>query len=135
MTNFETLKRPSKPNNFLVCDTGHCQQAAADMPPPVFDYPPEIVQTAWDRVIARQPRTQLSARQPEINQYEYVQRSALMKFPDTITVRFLSEQGGASTKILIWSRSKIGYSDWGVNKKRVTGWLAELADELVENRR
>ena len=130
MTDFATLKRPLRPNNFLVCDDSHCPAARADMAPPVLPYPPETVAAAWQKVIAGQPRTRCTRSDAENHQYSYVQRSALMRFPDTITIRLVPEEGGSQTKILVWSRSKVGYSDLGVNRKRVLAWLHALTDEL-----
>ena len=43
----------------------------------------------------------------------YVQRSRLMRFPDTIVVRFFDRPGGRST-IALYSRSQLGEGDMGV---------------------
>ena len=48
-----------------------------------------------------------------------------MRYPDSITVRFLPLEEGRST-LAIYSRSHYGRSDFGVNKERVDGWLASL---------
>lgn len=55
----------------------------------------------------------------------YVQRSALMGFPDYVSVRAVEVEGGAA--LAIWSRSRYGYRDMGVNRARVERWLAALA--------
>lgn len=52
----------------------------------------------------------------------YVVRSALMGYPDAISVR-LTAEGEGSTRLEIFSRSRFGYSDMGVNAARVARWI------------
>ena len=92
---------------------------------------PEAVLAAWQAVIARQPRTTQTGADNATMTFEYVQRSALLRFPDTITVQFLPETNGKATRVLVYSASKIGYSDMGVNRRRVTDWLSALEQELA----
>ena len=51
----------------------------------------------------------------------YVARSRLMGYPDAISIR-LTEDGDA-TRVDIFSRSRFGYSDMGVNAARVARWI------------
>ncbi|MEL6267324.1 MAG: DUF1499 domain-containing protein, partial [Pseudomonadota bacterium] len=48
----------------------------------------------------------------------YVQTSRIVGFPDYVSARTV--EGG----IAVWSRSRYGYSDLGVNRARVEDWLA-----------
>lgn len=147
MIDFATLERPRSPNTYLVCDAQTCRQAVADEEPALFDAPPDAVKAAWDRVIAAQLRTRETASDPAAGQYEYVQHSRFMRFPDTITVRFAAgseagpetgEEAGqgeahsssARTRLMLYSRSKYGYSDMGVNRRRAAAWIAALRAEL-----
>ena len=52
----------------------------------------------------------------------YVVRSRIMGFPDAVSIRLHPE--GETTRIDIFSRSRFGYSDMGVNASRVARWLA-----------
>lgn len=61
----------------------------------------------------------------QTHRLRYVQRTAIMHFPDTISVRFIDLGPGKAT-LAIYSRSQIGYSDVGANKARVLRWLALL---------
>ncbi|MEM6972303.1 MAG: DUF1499 domain-containing protein [Pseudomonadota bacterium] len=65
------------------------------------------------------PRVDLVAGDPAEGFVTYVQRSAVLGFPDYVSVRRVE------TGLAIWSRSRFGYSDLGVNRARVEGWLAE----------
>jgi len=52
----------------------------------------------------------------------YVVRSTLMGYPDAISVRLTAE--GDATRLEIFSRSRFGYSDMGVNAARADRWIA-----------
>lgn len=51
----------------------------------------------------------------------YVQRSRIMGYPDAISLRFHAE--GDATRIDVFSRARMGRSDFGVNAARVARWI------------
>ncbi len=83
----------------------------------------------WREVLAAQPRVELVAEDEEGLQFDYVQRSARFRFPDIITVRFISVSSSQST-LAIYSRSIYGKSDLGVNRERIEAWLKILHEGL-----
>lgn len=121
---FATLTLTEKPNQFLVCPANFC---SADPMVEIGDFPLSVaeLQARWQAVIAEAPRVELIAKDEAEQQYDYVQRSDLMRFPDTITVKFISLGEGRST-LAIYSRSHYGYSDLGANQARIEGWLSAL---------
>ena len=67
----------------------------------------------------------LLAGQPEDGFVTYVYRSRLMGFPDALSLTLdPTDEGG--TRVQIFSRSRFGYSDSGVNAARVADWVAAL---------
>jgi uncharacterized protein (DUF1499 family) len=50
-----------------------------------------------------------------------------MRYPDLITVQFRPLDSTRST-LAIYSRSVYGYSDRGVNQRRVRQWLDRLSE-------
>ena len=50
----------------------------------------------------------------------YITRSAAIGFPDYTTARQDGDQ------LVIWARQRFGRSDFGVNRRRVDGWLDAL---------
>jgi len=123
---FATLTLSDKPNQYLLCPPDFCSA------PPMGDSPEfalsaEDLKQRWDGVIAQAPRIELIRSDEAEMQYDYVQRSALMAYPDTITVKFISVGEGRST-LAIYSRSHYGYSDMGVNEARGLAWLAGLSE-------
>ena len=56
----------------------------------------------------------------------YVQRTRVLKFPDTIVVHYVDLEVGERSTLAIYSRSPLGYSDLGANRARIARWLGKL---------
>jgi uncharacterized protein (DUF1499 family) len=54
-----------------------------------------------------------------------VVRSAVFNFPDLVTAQAMPHNPTGSA-LLLYSRSVYGYGDFGVNRQRLTVWLASL---------
>ncbi|WP_245624897.1 DUF1499 domain-containing protein [Jannaschia seosinensis] len=113
----ETAAPKGSLNEYLV-------GAGGDRPPVVTDLPPETLQARLDAALLAQPRTEILAATPETGLRTYVQRSRLMAYPDAITAKVTPE--GAGSRLVIWSRSRFGVSDMGVNAARVENLLTTL---------
>ncbi|GIT93059.1 hypothetical protein JANAI62_35170 [Jannaschia pagri] len=113
----DAADRSGKPNDYLVAPDG--------------DRPAISVAEAPDALLARieadlmaQPGVSRLAETPEQGLRTYVQRTRLMGYPDIINLRAVAE--GAGTQLTIWSRSRFGYADMGVNRARVEAMLDRL---------
>lgn len=96
-----------------------------DRASPIYDANPALISQAFDEFVRRQPRTQRIEGTPETGWMTYVQQSEIMRFPDYISVLFLDLGNGQST-LAVFSRSRYGHSDLGVNAQRVEKWLEPL---------
>lgn len=121
---FATLQLSPKPNQFLVCPPGYCA-AKPHMLSPTFDGSADDLRQRWMKMLAAQPRIESGAADGEALQYDYIQRTEAMHYPDSITVRFIALTENSST-LAIYSRSHYGRSDFGVNEARIRAWLAAL---------
>jgi uncharacterized protein (DUF1499 family) len=95
----------------------------------MFDVSVDQLRERWREIVAAQPRMELLAEDENGQQFDYVQRSAWFRFPDIITVRFISVSPSQST-LAIYSRSVYGKSDFGANRKRIEAWLKNLREGL-----
>jgi uncharacterized protein (DUF1499 family) len=123
---FATLDTGPKPNTFLVLPEGFEAAAEPDLKSPVFEVEPARLLEAFKETALAAPRTAV-VREGD-GQIELVQRSAVFRFPDYITAQAAPAEGGSA--LCIFSRSKIGYSDLGVNAKRIKAWLEALSARL-----
>ena len=120
---FETLERRTTPNDALACPPHLCK-ARSDLVPPLFAVDVNGLRAAMAKVIASEPRIAVQTNDPARTE-RYVQRSALLGFPDTVVVRYIEQPEGRST-LALYSRSQLGRSDLGVNKARLERWLGKL---------
>ena len=125
---FETLKRRATPNDALACPAGLCT-ARSDRAPPVFAVDVNTLRAAMAAIVAGGARIQSVSADDAPPTDRYIQRSALLGFPDTIVVRYLALPEGRST-LAIYSRSQLGRSDLGVNLARIDRWLARLQRDV-----
>ena len=118
---FATLVRPTSPNTALGAPPGF---ARADLTLPPL---PANVEGAWAALRSlgdRFARTTKLAEWPERHQAQWVVRSAVVNFPDIVVGEVTA--GPAGSGLFLYSRSLFGYSDFGVNRRRVEAWAAAL---------
>jgi uncharacterized protein (DUF1499 family) len=119
--------RPAAPNTALAAPRGF--DPAPDVVTPHYDLSAERLFALIQRVAQSQPRTFQAALHPDQLQGHYVTRSALLNFPDLVTVT-VRPDGAASSTVILYSRSVYGHSDFGVNRARVEAWLSALQQQL-----
>lgn len=124
--NFQSLILSAKPNQFLVCPAGYCG-SEPHLISPSFPVSADTLRQRWMSLMDNEPRIEAGAADDEAMQYDFIQRSSLMRFPDSITVKFISENDTSST-LAIYSRSHYGKSDFGVNERRITVWLSAFTN-------
>jgi uncharacterized protein (DUF1499 family) len=112
------------PNEFRVLPDGSAFSGAHETAP-VYPVSVQTLAVAFDAVALAAPRTRRIAGSPRDLWMTYVQRSRVMGFPDYISVRAIPEGENRAT-LAIFSRSRFGRSDLGMNARRVQDWLAAL---------
>lgn len=122
---FETLVRRESPNEALACPPRFCK-AHSDLVPPTFATDAQGLRAAMARVIASEPNIENVGSDDVAMTERYVQRTPLLRFPDTIVVRYFPLEPGERSTLAIYSRSQLGYGDMGINKARIARWLDKL---------
>jgi len=126
---FMALKRSSTDNDALACPPGLCSAKADLVIAPVSMSAAELagkVRALPDL----EPRTVLVGENDAELRYVLVQRSALFNFPDTVNIA-IQPIDASHAALAIYSRSRYGKSDLGVNMKRVQRWLGLLGVAVV----
>ncbi|MGJ3232996.1 MAG: DUF1499 domain-containing protein [Oceanicaulis sp.] len=123
---FSTLTPDTRPRRWLVLPPGFAAAAEPDARSPLFDAAPEAVLAAFRETALAASRTTLT--QEGGGQLEFVQKSAVFRFPDYVTVAAARVEGG--TGLCVYSRAVVGRYDFNVNKKRVEAWLDETRARL-----
>ena len=118
------LRSPLPRAAFLSCPAGYCSAAEA-ITSPVFDAPWERLRNYWAEVISGEKRMTPVQADPDLRRYVYIQHSPTFRFPDILTVEFVSLSPHHSS-IAVYSRSRYGEYDFGKNRKRVEKLLVLL---------
>ena len=118
------LHAPLPQAAFVTCPAGYCPAAEA-VPSPSFDVPWARLHDYWTEVVSGEKRMILVRADPDVRRFVYIQHSPTFRFPDIITVEFVS-LSPARSSIAVYSRSRYGKYDFGKNRKRVEKWLALL---------
>lgn len=124
---FATLVLPASPNAHLAAPPGATAQPHEQVP-----LLPVSAETAWEALRGlgeRFPRVWKLAEWPEQRQAQWVARTRLMNYPDIISGAVIELPGGAG--LFLYSRSLVGYSDFGVNRRRVAAWLAAFRARIA----
>lgn len=120
------LVRPSSSNTALAGPEGYLPKP--DIVTRVYAAPPQALYAAVTKLAEGWPRTFKLVRYDEVHEAAYVSRSRVFNFPDTIELKVSPRDAGST--LVIYSASKYGDSDFGVNQKRVEAWLAQLDTNL-----
>lgn len=121
------IVRPATSNTALAAPARF--EPAPDIVTPSYHLPADKLFGLVRDVAASQPRTFPAALYAERLQAHFVVRSAVFNFPDLVAVQVRPE-GAASCDLILYSRSVYGASDLGVNRKRISEWLADLQTKL-----
>jgi len=118
---FPTLVRRTQPNDALICPRDHCPNAVVDREPPVWPVAAEHLRSIVSAVARGQPGTTILDERGA--QTRYLVRSRLLRFPDTVNVDIVGRGENRAT-LALYSRSQIGRTDFGTNRRRLERWLA-----------
>lgn len=122
--NFQKLTLPKTKNYYLVCPAKYCNVTPSEISP-IYPVSAEDLYNAFNQMISNEPRVNFVYAMPEQGQFQLVHKSMILGFPDDIAVQFIALSDTTST-LAIYSKSRYGVYDFGVNKSRVTQWLQQL---------
>jgi len=122
---FKSLKRPPKPNTCLAAPDNHCLAAEPDFAPPILAMTGRGLHSKLSEIIAAERRWGQVKTDPETLRIKFVATTGLMRFKDDVDIEIIPVDQGKST-MAIYSRSRVGYSDLGANRKRVNDLIRRV---------
>lgn len=126
-TNFKTLVRPGSPNTALLAPPGYAASAEADGAAPIYDVAPSELYMRALRLIGERREWQLGSQDAATMRLNFVATSAIMRFKDDVDVVVLPVAGQPDkSTFAAYSRSRVGFSDLGANRKRLDAFCAAL---------
>ncbi|HMB48778.1 MAG TPA: DUF1499 domain-containing protein [Afifellaceae bacterium] len=120
-----TLSRRSWSNDALMCRDSFCPAALVDLPGSIYKINAMDLAVALDDAVVGEDHLRRVDDGLDPLYRRFVQRTPGLRFPDTIDVRFfpLSED---RSYMAVYSRSQMGYGDFGVNRERIQRWAGYL---------
>ncbi|MGG5808113.1 DUF1499 domain-containing protein [Falsiroseomonas sp. CW058] len=123
---FPALVLPPSPNACLAAPPGATTQPHEAVP--LLPVSPETAWAALRRLGGGFERVWTLGEWPELHQLQWVARTRFANFPDLVNAQVVPLEGGAG--LWLYSRSLIGWSDLGVNRRRVLEWVGALRAAL-----
>lgn len=119
-------RRASRPNDALLCTPGLCDGVAVDTELPEYAGPPERLIAGIDEVM--RASGEIYRRVDDTSdpaQARYVTWTPVMRFPDTSSFEAVPLDDGR-VGLVAYGRAQIGYSDRGVNRRRLKRIVGRL---------
>jgi len=130
---FESFRRSQKPNNYLVAPEGLCRKSTPDASSPLFLKSQEALFRRLIGMFEISSGWKNLEYDEENHRISVVAVTSLLRFKDDVDIRVLEEpnmpDGKVGCRIAIYSRSRIGHSDLGANRKRVEGLFARFPSQ------
>lgn len=119
----QVVEKSSWPNQYLMRD-------GQDVDSMILDLAFTDLAEKIEKFTLLQPSVTVLAGSAAKGHVTYEQRSKFMAFPDYITLKIIFEDDRRS-RLIIYSRSRFGYFDLGVNRARVKAWAAAFQSPIV----
>ncbi|MEO0607200.1 MAG: DUF1499 domain-containing protein [Pseudomonadota bacterium] len=116
--NFKSVKRPPKPNTCLVAPENYTLAAEPDFAPPSLDMEADALFAKLLEIVSSERRWSKLESDEMSKKIKFVATTGLMRFKDDVDIEIIPISETKAT-LAIYSRSRVGYSDLGANRKRV----------------
>ncbi len=125
---FADLSKPSHPDQVLICPELICKNDDRHTESPIYAIDVDTLHTAFLKML--EPETSLYRVDDGSDpmRFRYVQRSRLLRLPDTISVRLFSLGDGTSSSLALYGRSQVEIPYLNENIKRANRWIDRLKD-------
>ena len=122
------VKKTPKPNQYLICPDGYCEEIA-DQTAPVFNASVEKLREVLSAVEdADSNLSKVNSDADDLRQ-KYIWRSPFWRFPNLISVELIQLDNERST-IAIYAQAQLGQSDLGANKAFVDELLVKISSKI-----
>ncbi|MBB4303701.1 uncharacterized protein (DUF1499 family) [Rhodobium orientis] len=127
---FASLQRRPTPNDALACSPGACA-VKVDIELPFYAPGPDALLRRLDSIALDLRPVDRVDGDARAGYRRYVFRTTLMRFPDTLDAEAEAIDEG-KTALRLYSRSLMGRSDLGANRKRLEKIAARLKTDAAD---
>ncbi|MEO0881479.1 MAG: DUF1499 domain-containing protein [Pseudomonadota bacterium] len=128
---FKTLKRPRSPNTHLLAPRDLCEQTKPDRISETLPISPDQLFDGLLKLIDARADWHLEDQDKDRRLIRFVAVTRLMRYKDDVDILVMPAEAAdpdarKGARLAIYSRSRVGHSDMGANKKRVSQLLERL---------
>ena len=110
----------------LICPQSLCKTADVDRLSPEYDTDALTLRTAFVKMLEQETSLERVDDSGDPFRLRYVQRSRLLRRPDTISVRFFEMNGADVSALALYSRGQVDIPYFHENPRRANRWLDRL---------
>ncbi|MEP1209358.1 MAG: hypothetical protein ABJM29_02560 [Rhizobiaceae bacterium] len=122
---FRLGKTPTR-DEVLICPQSLCKTADLDRLSPVYDTDALTLRTAFVKMLEQETSLERVDNEADPYRLRYVQRSRLLRRPDTISVRFFEFNDDDVSALALYGRGQVDIPYWRENPRRADRWLDRL---------
>lgn len=123
-----TIKKTTKPNQYLVCPNDFCGETS-DRVSPVFDVSVDRLKAIMADIERNDDNFSKVNSGDGDRRQKYIMRSPFWRFPNLISIEYIPLENNQST-IAIYAQAQLGQSDLGANKAFIDQLLSEISSQI-----
>lgn len=123
-----TIKKTTKPNQYLVCLNDFCDEAS-DRVSPVFDVSVDRLKAIMADIERNDANFSKVNSGDGDRRQKYIMRSPFWRFPNLISIEYIPLENNQST-IAIYAQAQLGQSDLGANQAFIDQLLSEISSQI-----
>ena len=125
---FNALPQASSRDQVLICPELICDDDQTYQISPIYETDAQTLRTAFIKMLEQEASLERVDNDSDPLRLRYVQRSRLLRRPDTISVQFFNFDSGSASSLALFGRSQVEIPYLNENRKRANRWLKRMKD-------
>ena len=125
---FSELPEMSSQDQVLICPELICDEGQKHQISPIYDTDALTLRTAFVKMLEQETSLERVDNDSDPMRLRFVQRSRLLRRPDTINVQFFNFDSGSASSLALHGRSQVEIPYLHENRKRAERWLERVKD-------
>ena len=125
---FNALPKSSSRDRVLICPELICDEDQQHQISPIYGTDAMTLRTAFVKMLEKETSLERVDNDSDPLRLRYVQRSRLLRRPDTISVQFFNFDSGSASSLALYGRGQVEIPYLYENQKRADRWLGRIKD-------
>ena len=125
---FNALPHSASRDQVLICPELVCDEGQNHQISPIYEIDALTLRTAFMKMLEQETSLERVDNGGDPLRLRYVQRSRLLRLPDTISVQFFNFDSGSASSLALFGRSQVEIPYLKENRRRAERWLLRMKD-------